>query len=165
MFTIIAAVGKNNELGKDNDLIFHIKEDMKFFREKTTGHKVVMGFNTWKSLPGKLKNRENIVVSYDDVNGPDLVIKDIAKFIKDNKDTDEEIFIIGGGMIYREFLPYAKTLYLTEVEKTDPAATIFFPNFDKSKYQRKIIKKGSENGLEFQMVQYRHIGRTRREKN
>ncbi len=158
MFTIIAAVGKNNELGKDNDLIFHIKEDMKFFREKTTGHKVVMGFNTWKSLPGKLKNRENIVISYDDVNGPDLVIKDIAKFIKDNKDTDEEIFIIGGGMIYREFLPYARTLYLTEVNKTDASATIFFPEFDKSEYQRKVIKKGSENGLEFQMVQYHYIG-------
>ncbi len=159
MFTIIAAIGKNNELGKNNDLIFHIKEDMKFFREKTTGHKVVMGFNTWKSLPGKLKNRENIVISYDDVNGPDLVIKDIAKFIKENKDTDEEIFIIGGGMIYREFLPYAKTLYLTEVEKTDLSATIFFPNFDKSEYQRKIIKKGSENDLDFQIVHYHYIGK------
>ena len=132
---------------------------MKFFREKTTGHKVVMGFNTWKSLPGKLKNRENIVISYDDVNGPDLVIKDIAKFIKENKDTDEEIFIIGGGMIYREFLPYAKTLYLTEVEKTDPSATIFFPNFDKSEYQRKIIKKGSENDLDFHIVHYHYIGK------
>ena len=74
MFSIIAAVGKNNELGKNNGLIFHIKEDMKFFRETTTNHKVVMGLNTWKSLPGKLKNRENIVISEKDVPGPDLII-------------------------------------------------------------------------------------------
>lgn len=154
MFSIIAAVGRNNELGKDNDLVFHLKEDMKFFREKTTGHKVVMGYNTWKSLPKKLPNRENIVVSHHKFDGPDEIIHDIDKFIEENKDTDEEIFVIGGGMIYKAFLPYAKTLYLTEIDASDPSATTFFPKFNKSNYDKTLIKKGKENDLTFSIYKY-----------
>ncbi len=154
MFIIIAAIGKNNELGKNNDLIFHIKEDMKFFREKTSGHKIVMGHKTWDSLPGKLKNRENIVISRHDFPGPDLIVHDSDAFINDNKDTDEEIFIIGGGTVYHQFLPYAKILYLTEVDKMDSEATTFFPEFDKTDYKREIIKKGSEDDLAYSFVKY-----------
>ena len=117
MISIIAAIGKNNELGKDNQLIFHIKEDMKFFREKTNGHKIIMGHKTWDSLPGKLKNRENIVISRHDFEGPDAIVHDINQFIDKYKDSDEEVFVIGGGTVYHQFLPYAKTLYLTEVDK------------------------------------------------
>ena len=157
MFTIIAAIGKNNELGKNNDLIFHIKEDMKFFREKTNGHKIVMGHKTWDSLPGKLKNRENIVISRHDFPGPDLIIHDFDQFMKENKDSDEEIFIIGGGTIYHQFLPFAKTLYLTEVDISDSSATTFFPEFDKSEYKREIIKKGSEDDLVYSFVKYTKI--------
>ena len=126
MFSIIAAIGKNNALGKNNDLIFHIKEDMKFFRATTVGHKVVMGRNTWQSLPKKLKGRENIVVSSNKIKGADKTISNLEAFIKDNLDTPEEIFIIGGGSIYEQFLPYAKNLYLTEVNAS-PEADIFFP--------------------------------------
>ena len=89
MFSLIAAIGKNGELGKDNQLIFHIKDDMKFFKETTEGHKVVMGHKTWDSLPGKLKNRENIVISRHDFDGPDLIIHDINGFITDHKDSPE----------------------------------------------------------------------------
>ena len=62
MFSIIASVGKNNEIGKKGELVFHLKEDMEFFRKTTKNHTVVMGLNTWLSLPGKLKNRKNIVI-------------------------------------------------------------------------------------------------------
>lgn len=154
MFSIIAAIGKNREIGKNNQLIFHLKEDMSFFRKTTLNHKVVMGLNTWNSLSGKLKGRQNIVISPADLTGPDVVIQDLEQFITDNKDTDEEIFIIGGGMIYQAFLPYVKKLYLTEVNATDPNATVFFPEFDKSKYDKIVLKEGSENGLNFQIVQY-----------
>ena len=99
MFSLIAAIGKNNALGKDNDLIFHIKEDMKFFRATTKNHKIVMGSKTWLSLPGKLKDRENFVVSHNDVPEADLTIKDLEKFIRNNQETPEEIFIIGGATI------------------------------------------------------------------
>ena len=154
MFSIIAAIGKNREIGKNNQLIFHLKEDMDFFRKTTLNHKVVMGLNTWNSLPSQLKDRQNIVISPVDLTGPDVVIQDLEQFITDNKDTDEEIFIIGGGMIYQAFLPYVKKLYLTEVNATDPNATVFFPKFDKSKYDKIVLKEGSENGLNFQIVQY-----------
>ena len=154
MFSIIAAIGKNREIGKNNQLIFHLKEDMDFFRKTTLNHRVVMGLNTWNSLPSKLKDRQNIVISPVDLTGPDVVIQDLEQFITDNKDTNEEIFIIGGGMIYQAFLPYVKKLYLTEVNATDPNATVFFPEFDKSKYDKIVLKEGSENGLNFQIVQY-----------
>lgn len=154
MFSIIAAVGKNNELGKNNGLIFHIKEDMKFFRETTTDHQVVMGYNTWKSLPGKLKNRHNIVISEEKFTGPDEVVTDLDAFIAKNQTSREEIFIIGGGMIYREFLPYAKNLYLTEVDATDSSATVFFPNFNRSDYRKEVIKEGSENNFNYAFVKY-----------
>ena len=154
MFSIIAAIGKNREIGKNNQLIFHLKEDMDFFRKTTLNHRVVMGLNTWNSLPSKLKDRQNIVISPVDLTGPDVVIQDLEQFIADNKDTNEEIFIIGGGMIYQAFLPYVKKLYLTEVNATDPNATVFFPKFDKSKYDKIVLKEGSENGLNFQIVQY-----------
>lgn len=153
MFSIIAAIGKNRELGLNGQLIFHIKEDMKFFRETTSDHKIVMGRKTWESLPGKLPNRENIVVSRNDITGADLIIKDLSKFIAENQNTKEEIFIIGGGMLYAAFLPYAKNLYLTEVDASAPADT-FFPKFDKSKYEKTIIKKGSQDDLAYTFAKY-----------
>ncbi len=154
MFSIIAAVGKNNEIGKNNKLLFHIKDDMKFFREKTLGHKVVMGNTTWDSLPAKLKDRENIVIAYTDFGGPDRIIHDVDKFIQENKKTEEEIFIIGGGMIYKLFLPHAKTIYLTEIEASDPEATTFFPDFDRSKYNKTVLQKGSEDDLSYTIDKY-----------
>ena len=157
MFSIIAAVGKNNELGKKGDLIFHIKEDMKYFRDTTKGHKIVMGRKTWESLPGKLPNRENIVISRHPVEDADATITDLDKFIAQNENTDEEIFIIGGGMAYTTFLDRTKTLYLTEIDAPAPAADTFFPNFDKSKYKKIIIKKGSDNDLTYTFVKYNKI--------
>ena len=154
MFSIIAAIGKNHELGKKGGLVFSIKEDMKFFKDATTGHKVVMGYRTWKSLPKKLPNRENFVVSYEPVEGADDTITDLSEFIKQNEDTNEEIFIIGGGMIYSEFLNHAKNLYLTEINASADDADTFFPEFDKSKYTKTIIKKGSEDDLTYTFVKY-----------
>ena len=154
MLSIISAIGENNEIGHNGDLIFHIKEDMKFFKDTTEGHTVVMGRRTWESLPGKLKNRKNIVVSHRVFKGPDEIIQNIDEFIAKHKDTTEEIFIIGGASVYEKFLPYAKTLYLTEISAPCPDADTFFPAFNKSKYTKKLIKKGSENGLEYSIVKY-----------
>ena len=154
MFSLIAVIGKNMELGKNGKLIFHIKEDMKYFRDTTRGHKIVMGRKTWESLPGKLPERENIVISRHEVEGADLVVHDLEKFIEENEKTDEEIFIIGGGQIYVEFLPYAKNIYLTEVEESDTSADAYFPEFDKNQYNREVIKEGKDNDLVFTFVKY-----------
>ena len=154
MFSLIAAIGKKNELGKGNQLVFHIKEDMQFFRETTKEHQIVMGRKTWDSLPGKLPNRENIVISRRDFEGPDQIIHNPTQFINDHKDTDDEIFIIGGGSIYELFLPYAHTLYLTEVDAIVSDADTFFPTFDKSKYSCEIIKKGKDHDLTYSIMNY-----------
>ncbi|MBQ3470592.1 dihydrofolate reductase [Candidatus Saccharibacteria bacterium] len=154
MFSLIACIGKNRELGKNGKLIFSIKDDMKFFRETTLGHKILMGRKTWESLPGKLKNRKNIVISRRLVEGADKSVSDLKAFISENESSDEEIFVIGGGMVYFELLPHAKNLYLTEVNSSDPSADTFFPKFDKSKYSKELIKKGKENDLTFSIYKY-----------
>lgn len=153
MFSLIACIGKNRELGKNGQLVFHLKDDMKFFRDTTTGHPVVMGRKTWDSLPDKLKGRQNIVVTSRDFDGPDRIIHDIDAFIKEHKDTPEEIFIIGGGQIYSAFLPYAKNLYLTEVDSSADADA-FFPEFDKSNYSQALIKKGKDHDLAYSIIEY-----------
>lgn len=154
MFSIIAAVGKNNELGKKGDLIFHIKEDMQFFKETTTGHTVVMGFKTWESLPKKLPNRKNIVVSFEEIEGPDECVTDLVQFIKDNENTDEEIFVIGGGSIYAQFIDHTKRIYLTEIDGEDSEADVFFPDFNKSKFKRTVLQKGNSGKLSYEMCRY-----------
>lgn len=153
MFSIIAAIGKNHELGKNNQLVFHIKEDMQFFRDTTRGHTVIMGRKTWDSLPGKLPGRKNIVISRGDVDGADEVVHDLPQFIAKNENTDEEIFVIGGAFVYNEFLKYAKNLYLTEIDAEADADT-FFPQFDKTQYSREIIKKGKDDDLTYSFVKY-----------
>ena len=154
MFSIIAAIGKHGELGKDGQLIFHIKEDMQFFRDTTKGHKIVMGRKTWDSLPKKLPGRENIVVSSRDFDGPDRIIHDIDQFISKYQSTSEEIFVIGGGAIYAKFLPYAEYLYLTEIDATVEDADTFFPTFDPTHYTRELIKKGKDHDLTYSIVRY-----------
>ena len=105
MFSIIAAIGKNNEIGKKGDLVLHLKGDMRFFRETTKGHTVVMGKTTWGSLPAKLKNRTNLVVSRDEVPGnPDGVITDLDQYIKDHQNSKERIFASSRRIDYRKCL-------------------------------------------------------------
>lgn len=202
MFSLISAIGRNREIGKNQNLIFHVKDDMKFFRETTKGHKVVMGRATWESLPSKLKDRKNIVITRSDLKSlekpaqvpalaqispdthstatqassdahststrispdtpaetnltitPDEIVSNLDSFIEANQDSKEEIFIIGGGSIYSAFLPYAKHLYLTEIDVSAADADTFFPQFDKSKYRRTIIKKGSDHGINYSIVKY-----------
>ncbi|MDO4741994.1 MAG: dihydrofolate reductase [Candidatus Saccharibacteria bacterium] len=155
MFSLIAAIGKNYELGKDNKLVFHIKEDMKFFREKTSGHPVLMGRKTFESIGRPLPNRQNYVVTRNPELLPDGVepVSNLKDFLEKNATLDLEIFVIGGASIYAEALPYAKNLYLTEIDAKVPADA-FFPTFDKTKYNRKLIKKGSSDDLTFDIVCY-----------
>ena len=154
MFSIIAAVGKNRELGKKGDLIFHIKEDMQFFKETTSGHTVVMGTKTWESLPKKLPNRKNIVICFNEFEGPDECVTDLKEFIRKYENTPEEIFIIGGGSIYAQFINHAKRIYLTEINGEDNEADVFFPEFDKTNYRRTLLKKGTSGGLSYEMCKY-----------
>lgn len=153
--SMIAAVGKNLELGKNNNLIWHFKEDMKFFKDTTMGHTVVMGRKTFESLPKALPGRENIVISSNaeyQAQGATVVTSvEEALQIADN----EEIFVIGGGKIYAEFLPYADKLYLTEIYAECADADTYFPKFNKSDYIKEIINYYDIDGVEFYHVVYK----------
>ncbi len=155
MISIIAAIGKNHELGLNNSLVFHIKEDMQFFKATTTGHPVIMGLKTFESIGRPLPNRENFVAAFPDESTPDGTqpIHDLIAFLKEHTDDETEYFVIGGATIYRLALPYAKNLYLTEIDAT-AEADAFFPDFDHSKYTREIIKKGKEDDLAYSFVKY-----------
>ena len=148
MFSIIAAVGKNREIGKNGGLIWRLPGDMKFFKEKTLGHTVLMGRKTYESIPGGkgLPGRKNVVLSRK--NG------DAEQILAELDGLDEEVFVIGGGSIYEMMLPRCERLYLTEVDAEDKDADTFFPDFDISAYNWVEIGKGEDNGITYTFVRY-----------
>lgn len=152
--SIIAAVGKNLELGKGNDLIWHFKDDMKFFKEMTTGNTVIMGRKTFESLPKALPNRKNIVISSDAAyaaDGAEVVTSPEAAV---QAAGNTRIFIIGGGKIYSQFLPVADKLYLTEIDAACDDADTFFPSFDKADYTREKLTDFHVDDIHFSHVLY-----------
>ena len=153
---MIACIGKNNELGKNSDLVFHFKRDMQFFRETTLNHTIVMGRKTFESFKnGALPKRKNIIITSSIKKQPENteIANSIQDIVNKYQDSEEEIFIIGGASIYSAFLPYAKKLYLTEVDAyTD--ADVYFPEFDKTKYDKIILEKGVENDINFIITEY-----------
>lgn len=128
---IIVAIAQNNAIGKDNQLLWHIPEDLKRFKALTTGHTIIMGKKTYESLPiHPLPNRINMVITDDPTEKIEgcVTVYSIEEALQ-NTDPDKENFIIGGGSIYRQFLPLADTLYLTMVDQAFDA-DVFFPEID-----------------------------------
>lgn len=140
---MIAVIGKNRELGCDNKLLWDLPEDMKHFKDLTTGHTVVMGRKTFESIGKPLPNRTNIIITRDKSYNTAgcKIIHTPEDIIKENKKV-EKIFIIGGGEIYKLFLPYAEKLYLTVVQDS-PQADTFFPNY--SEFSKIISKQSLKN--------------------
>src|SRR5665811_1114134 len=129
MISIIAAIGKNNELGKKNTLLWDLPADMKHFRETTKGHTVIMGQKTFESIGRPLPNRRNIVLTKDDnfkTSGIEIS-KSLESTLASFKDSKEEIFIIGGGQIYKQSIDKADRLYITHVGMEDKEADTYFP--------------------------------------
>lgn len=154
-FSIIAAVGENLELGLRGGLVFRIPEDMKFFKKMTMGHPVVMGRKTFLSIGRALPGRRNLVVTRGGSELPEDVeaVTDVEEFMAEAGASAEEFFVIGGGEIYRKFLPVAKRIYLTEVQAATEADT-FFPEFDRNLYAREILGEGENEGVKYQFVKY-----------
>ena len=134
MLSIIVAIAKNNAIGKDNQLLWHISEDLKYFKRITSGHAVIMGWNTFHSIGKPLPNRRNIVISetQQPIEGT-IVVPDLATALEQIVG-DEEAFVIGGGITYRQALPFAQKLYITYVDENYDADT-FFPEIDKQQWQ------------------------------
>lgn len=131
----IVAVDKNWGIGKKNGLLFNLPEDMKFFRQKTTGKVVAMGNNTLRSFPNEkpLKNRVNVVLCPDAKDRDDCVmvrsLQEMRETLK--KYPSDDVFIIGGAMFYRTMLEFCDTAYVTKVD-ADGDAEVFFDNLDKN---------------------------------
>lgn len=139
----IACVGANREIGNNNDLIWKFHEDLQTFKQITMGSPMVMGLNTYRSLPGILPGRQHLVISDQPFDHPPEVLAfgSIPDFLAHFKAQYKDIFVIGGGMIYRQLLPHSDKLILTEVDATCPDAVIFFPEFDKNEW---IVEKSED---------------------
>ncbi|MGL5615932.1 MAG: dihydrofolate reductase [Sarcina sp.] len=158
MFSIIVAHSSNLVIGRENKIPWFLPTDLKRFKELTTGHKILMGRKTFYSLPKVLPNRQHIVLSrnknliIDDENV--FILNDIKKFIIENKDSREEIFIIGGEEIYNLFAPYCKKFYITELLESFNGDA-FFPDLIFKDYnltfKSNLIK---ENNIEFLYKNY-----------
>ena len=134
MIKAIVHADKNWGIGKNGDMMFSLPKDMKFFRETTSGHTVVMGGNTLRSFPNQkpLKNRVNIVLSRGQVRDDCKIVRSFDELKKEMKAREnEEIYVIGGGEIYKELLPYCHEVLVTKVDGVGGADT-FFPNLDEN---------------------------------
>jgi dihydrofolate reductase len=136
MISIIVAVAENLAIGKDNQLLWHISDDLKRFRQLTSGHAVIMGRNTWLSLPKRpLPNRTNIVITDDpDECFEGCIMADSIEAAIAKCPPDEESFVIGGASVYRQFMLLADKLYITRVYKSFEGDT-FFPEIDPKEWK------------------------------
>lgn len=130
--SIIVAMDENRAIGKDQQLLWRLPNDMKFFKETTTGHTVIMGRKTYESLPkGALPNRKNIILSSNpSLDYENCIICHSLKEALTLTESEEEVFIIGGGNVYEQAFPVADKLYLTIVHHIFNEATVFFPEID-----------------------------------
>ena len=159
-FSIIVAIAENMAIGKDNQLLWHISEDLKYFKNVTMGKPVVMGYNTWLSLPVKpLPERKNIVLTGKDIKDePFIVAHNMEEVIKACQG-EEECFVMGGGQVYKQFLPIVDRLYITWVHKAFDA-DIFFPEVDFTQWKelyRSLLKTDPKSGLEFDFAVYERM--------
>lgn len=158
MLSIIVAKASNDAIGKDNKLLWHISEDLKRFKSITSGHSLIMGRKTFESLPGILPNRHHYILTRDKKFKIDsdkvTIIYSIEDAIENLKNSEEEVFVIGGGEIYNALHPYCNKFYLTNI-KQDFDADTFFPQIDYSKWET-IHSSGEladeKSGLIFEFV-------------
>lgn len=159
MISLIAAIGKNNELGKGNALLFSIPADMKHFKKTTKLHTVIMGRKTFESIGKPLPERRNIVITRNasyKAKGVE-VVHSLAGALDLLPDQDEEIFIIGGAELYEQTMPIADKLYITHVDAEDKKADAFFPEIIPIAWNEVIHeehKKDAENKYSYTFSVY-----------
>lgn len=156
--SIIVATSKNNVIGRDGGIPWHLSADLKRFKALTTGHPIVMGRRTFESIGRPLPGRRNIIITRsvnNIIEGCD-VVKSVEDLLNDAS-LDGEVFIIGGGEIYRQFLPYAKKVYLTEVETEIADGDTFFPELNLMEWMevgRESHEADEKNDFNYAFVDY-----------
>jgi dihydrofolate reductase len=160
MISIIAAISKNYVLGKENKLLWHLPKDFKFFKETTLGHPIIMGRKTFESLPKALPGRTNVVVTGDRnyVKEGAVVTHSLEDAIKVGLSENKEVFICGGGQIYKEALEkdLVNKIFLTEVD-AEIDGDAFFPSFNKQDWEiskKECHTKDEKHDFDFCFVEY-----------
>jgi len=156
MLHIIAALNENYVLGRDNNLIWHIPEDLKRFKNITYGKPIIMGRKTFESLPGILPKRKHIVITrnknYNILDERVEIIHDVEDVLK-YKDSPIEGFVSGGGEIYKQLLPHCNKLYLTKIHSYEKGDT-YFPKFDKNNYHIIEDEKHCCDNIKYSFITY-----------
>ena len=156
--SIIAAIAKNNAIGFNNELLYWLPYDLLRFKTLTSGHPIIMGRKTFESLPnGALPNRRNIVLTKSNVEYKNTEIFHSLQDAIDACSNEDEIFIIGGESVYKEALPLADCMYLTEVIDTPENADTFFPQFNKREWEVTFLERhqiDSRHKFKFNFVTY-----------
>ena len=154
--SIIVAIASDGAIGRANDLLWHLPADLKRFKELTTGHTILMGRKTFESLPrGPLPNRRNIIISRSLPTQPGAEIYPTIQQAMEACASDEEVFIIGGGEIYRQLLPDTEQIYLTRVQASFPDAEVFFPELDPTEWieeAREVYPRDERNEYDTELL-------------
>jgi len=147
MLSIIVAIANENVIGKDNQLIWHLPEDLRRFKEITSGHKIIMGRKTFESLGRVLPNRKHIILCNDmemDIENENVeILDDISKLDK-YINSDEECFVIGGATIYKLLMPYANKMYITKINQSFEG-DVWFPEIKEDMWEEISKEKGIKN--------------------
>ena len=159
MLSIIVAIANENVIGKDNKLIWHLPEDLKRFKQITSGHKIIMGRKTFESLGRVLPNRKHIILCNDmkmDIDNENVeILDDISKLDK-YINSDEECFVIGGATIYKLLMPYANKMYITKINQSFEG-DVYFPEIKEEIWKEVSREKGlknNENPYDYEYITY-----------
>ena len=160
MIKAIVAVDKKWGIGKKNDLLFNLPQDMKFFREKTLGHTVCMGYNTLLSFPNSkpLPKRKNIVLCPEGIEREDAVmVHSLEDMLNAIKGEEDDVFVIGGAMFYKTMLPYCDEVLVTKVD-ADGEAEVFYENLDeRAEFECVSVSEPCEtNGFTIRFTTYKN---------
>ena len=159
MLSIIVAKAKNNVIGKNNSLIWHLPEDLKRFKKLTSGHTVIMGRKTFESLGRVLPNRHHVILCNDatlNINDENVEVLEDVSLLKEYIESDEENFVIGGATIYKILMPLCNKMYITEIDQ-EFDGDVYFPQVLESEW--KIISKekgikNEKNPFDYEYVTY-----------
>lgn len=159
MLSTIVAIANGNVIGKDNKLIWHLPEDLKRFKQITTGKNIIMGRKTFESLGRVLPNRKHIILCNDmemDIDNENVeILDDISKLDK-YINSDEENFVIGGATIYKLLMPYVNKLYITKINE-DFVGDVYFPEIKEEEWKEISKEKGlknNENPYDYEYITY-----------
>ena len=166
MLSLIVAVAQNNAIGRNNELLWHISEDLKYFKSTTTGHPVIMGRKTYESIGRPLPGRRNIVLTrgtleIPPVKNPQTTSMEVVNSLDQVyaiAQGEEEFFVMGGGMLYNETFGKADFLYLTRIYAEAENADTFFPEVDEMEWdvvRESQLLHDEENGIDFKFIVYK----------